>query len=99
MKYEHTEEYLLVCLMEECGELIQACSKVLRHGFDNHHPDRPEDTNWVDVLSEASDVKTIMKMLSMDYKFPNEEKEKRIIDFMRQKNIPNFEAVYRGNPQ
>ena len=26
-------EKLLIITMEECGELIRACSKVLRHGF------------------------------------------------------------------
>lgn len=87
MKYEHREEYLLVCLMEECGELIQACSKVLRHGFRNYHPNTPPEeraysTNWHDVLKEASDVRTIMKMLCIgNLNSPanfDPEKEKRV---------------------
>lgn len=28
-----TEAERLVVLMEECGEVIQACSKILRHGW------------------------------------------------------------------
>ena len=29
---EKIDPYLLIVAMEECGELIQACSKVYRHG-------------------------------------------------------------------
>ena len=28
-------------LIEECGEVIQAATKVLRHGYESHHPDDP----------------------------------------------------------
>lgn len=28
----------LVLVMEECGEVIQACAKVLRFGYDSRHP-------------------------------------------------------------
>lgn len=31
------QEHLLVCLMEECGEVIQAASKALRFGLDDDH--------------------------------------------------------------
>lgn len=31
------QEHLLICLMEECGEVIQACSKALRFGLDDDH--------------------------------------------------------------
>ncbi len=28
----------IALLMEEAGEVIQACGKILRHGFESHHP-------------------------------------------------------------
>lgn len=33
------EAELLALLAEECGEVIQAVGKVLRHGFESRHPD------------------------------------------------------------
>ena len=32
------ERERLVLLIEECGEVIQAATKVLRHGYDSHDP-------------------------------------------------------------
>lgn len=45
-----------VRLIEECGELIQALCKAERFGWDNHHPDRPHQTNLQDVEDEMGDV-------------------------------------------
>jgi NTP pyrophosphatase (non-canonical NTP hydrolase) len=33
-----TPERKVVHLMEECGEVIQACAKILRFGLDAEHP-------------------------------------------------------------
>lgn len=46
----------LAMLIEECGEVIQAASKVLRHGYDNHHPERPTATNRAELQSELVDL-------------------------------------------
>jgi len=32
----------LALLMEECGEVVQAIGKILRHGYDSYHPDGGE---------------------------------------------------------
>ena len=32
MKKKKVDPFLLIVTMEECGELIQACSKLYRHG-------------------------------------------------------------------
>ena len=29
----------IAMLMEEAGEVVQICGKILRHGLNNHHPD------------------------------------------------------------
>lgn len=33
----------LAMLAEEAGEIVQACMKVLRHGYESYNPDRPSD--------------------------------------------------------
>ena len=55
-------------LMEECAEVIHACSKILRHGFDSTDPtselppgERP--TNRIMLEAELSDVIGAMFLL------------------------------------
>ena len=48
-------EKLLVILMEECGELTQRCSKVLRHGAGHKQ--------MQDIHEEAADVKVLLDIL------------------------------------
>ena len=61
-KGEYTKPYkgidlekVLVILMEECGELVQRCSKVLRHGTG--------ETQMRDMIEEAGDVKVLIDIL------------------------------------
>ena len=50
----------LVITMEECGELIRACSKVLRHGVD--------DPKYLQNLQEEmADVKAMIMILGKTY--------------------------------
>ena len=54
-----TEE-LMVITMEECGELIQACSKILRHA---QNPDKL--CKWQESLvEEVGDVLCMIDLLS-----------------------------------
>ncbi len=57
------EEYLLVCLMEESSEIAQAAAKSLRFGLDDTHPDRPTETNELDLLTEYYQLLTVMELL------------------------------------
>ncbi len=59
-------EEALVILMEECGELIQAASKCLRHGVNNYNPDtdNPETTNIDDLMIEMGHVRALVRYLS-----------------------------------
>jgi len=51
---------LFVITMEECGELIQACSKVLRRGAD--------EKSIKDLQDEAGDVLCMLELLqNWDY--------------------------------
>lgn len=58
----NAERERLVMLMEECGELIQATSKVLRHGWESYHPAETDMTkdNLAAFLKEALDVQAVL---------------------------------------
>ncbi len=54
----------LALLAEECGELVQAIGKVLRHGYDSHNPnDRTHRGNRADVEREAGQVIAVIDMM------------------------------------
>lgn len=55
---------LLIMLAEEAGELVQACTKALRHGLDNHHPDFPNRTNTDNIRNELADLLAVYNLLS-----------------------------------
>ena len=40
----------LFLLAEEAAEVIQAVTKILRHGYESHNPDKPEDGTNRDQL-------------------------------------------------
>lgn len=47
----------LTFLIEECGEVIQEASKIMRFGFDSFHPDDPtRETNRARLFREMTDV-------------------------------------------
>lgn len=54
-----SEAEMLVRVMEECGELVQACSKVLRWGWVSTNPELPLEqqvTNYDAFTREAKDL-------------------------------------------
>lgn len=55
----------LAILAEECGEVVQIVGKILRHGYDNHHPDDPPaKTNRAALERELSDVYAIIDWMA-----------------------------------
>ena len=58
MKKLETRQELLVITMEECGELIQACSKALRRGELYEHSD-----SEAELKKEIGDVQTMINLL------------------------------------
>ena len=54
-KLSPAEAERLALLAEECGEVVQAIGKVLRHGFENSHPDGGP-TNREALERECGDV-------------------------------------------
>lgn len=54
------EQETLVRLMEECGEMIQAASKVLRWGWLSRNPDEVDGpTNRERLFTEYNDMKAL----------------------------------------
>ena len=50
----------LILTMEECGELIRACSKILRHGT--------YDSKYIDnLIEEMGDVYAVLDTLGVEY--------------------------------
>lgn len=58
----NTEQYLLACLAEECGEVIQRIGKALRFGMDEIQPEQTL-TNRERLQEELNDVLYIMGIL------------------------------------
>lgn len=54
---------ILEILAEECGELVQACMNILRHGFDSFHPDDPDTDNRELLWGEMADVMSMINAI------------------------------------
>jgi NTP pyrophosphatase (non-canonical NTP hydrolase) len=59
------EHEALSLLMEECGEVVQAIGKIMRHGLDSDHPGTLI-TNRDALAKEVSDVQCSIKILLRD---------------------------------
>jgi len=60
------ENLMLICLAEECGEVIQAVTKILRFGLDSKAKEY-DDTNREELRKELNDVMAIsIKLTNME---------------------------------
>jgi len=85
------KEHLLVCLTEECGEVIQVADKGLRFGTSDSYPDE-DTTNAYNIVKEYIEITAVMDMLLDEGFLPqlsdnqaNEifiAKQKRVLEFM-----------------
>jgi len=46
----------LAMLAEECGEVVKVVGKILRHGYNSHHPDTPYFSNLAKLEAEVRDI-------------------------------------------
>jgi hypothetical protein len=76
------EEYLLLCLAEECAEVSQRIFKALRFGLDEIQESNPEETknNRQRISYEFNDLVTISELiedLHEDYDFADQAQRER----------------------
>lgn len=53
----------LAMLAEECGEVIQAVGKILRHGYESRHPDGGKCNNRTSLERELGDIHAIAELM------------------------------------
>ena len=74
----------LVIAMEECGELIRACSKVMRHGV--------EDPKYLNnLVDEMGDVKAMIAVLADAYHLDQGKIEDAVQKRLAKMKRPNYE--------
>jgi hypothetical protein len=61
-KKHSKEDYLIICLAEECAEVAQRCSKMLRFGKDNVQEGQFL-TNAERLIYEYNDLRAVVEML------------------------------------
>lgn len=75
----------LALLSEECGEVVQAIGKIMRHGYGSYHPkDRKMTSNRTLLEKELGDVETAMKLL-----FESDDIDPHSVDEFQEKKILN----------
>ena len=55
-------DYLLVCMMEECSEIQKLCSKSIRFGLYDFHPER-NDSNLNELRQEIIDFHAVLELI------------------------------------
>jgi NTP pyrophosphatase (non-canonical NTP hydrolase) len=53
----------LIILSEECAEVSQMCSKILRFGFSSTHPSDPTNPNWKRLGEEIGDMVAMIEFV------------------------------------
>ena len=73
-KLTEAEKELFYCLMEECGEVIHVCAKILRHGPMKNNPDILISPNNLEEFHiEVSDILIVLDIMKKNKMF-NETK-------------------------
>lgn len=73
------KENLMLVAMEEADEIGKELSKTMRFGANNFHPDKPEETNAIKVLTEFYQLEAMIECLQEMEELPilsDEEIEK-----------------------
>jgi NTP pyrophosphatase (non-canonical NTP hydrolase) len=74
----------LVITMEECGELIRACSKVMRHGTEN-------PKYLTNLIDEMGDVKAMIAVLADAYNLDQGKIEDAVQKRLAKMKRPDYE--------
>ncbi len=79
-----TRDELLILLIEECGEVIQAATKCLRFGFDVDHG-VDYGNNRIALSREVGDLEAIIRELPLDRAASQETRDAKITKAERAK--------------
>lgn len=85
---------LLIVAMEECSEIIKACSKAIRFGLDTKFDDF-DDNHKTEILIEYYQLQAIIERLQKDGAIPYFN-EKRIKSIKKHK-IEKVQKYYEQN--
>lgn len=58
------ESERLEMLIEECSEIIQSSTKILRHGYESYHPKEPTTNNRQQLQDEVCEAIAILKKMN-----------------------------------
>jgi len=73
-------EHLIAIVMEECAEIAQAASKMLRFGLDDGYPGS-DRTNRDDLVREVNDLLGVLELLEeYGIKLPGIGDQRMIVD-------------------
>lgn len=61
-KLTNGEAERLAMLAEECGEVVQIVGKILRHGYESHHPNNAR-TNRELLRDELDDIQGVQSLM------------------------------------
>jgi hypothetical protein len=86
-----TRDELLVLLIEECGEVVQAATKCLRFGYDRNQPSYGVNS---DVLAkEVGDLIGVVDALPLDWNAIAERRKAKVAKATRIKDMIANEAA------
>jgi hypothetical protein len=87
----------LALLSEELGETQQAIGKILRHGFDNYDPEKPDTNNRMDLHKEIADVQVAVDIMLNNGDLKNSQlslfrrvKRDKVFKFMHHNKEPDY---------
>jgi len=69
----------LAMLAEECAEVIQIIGKILRHGYEETHPDDMTISNRQLLSKEIADLFVIIKLMDGDFKITSAQELELIL--------------------
>lgn len=87
-------EYLFLCLAEECAEIQQICSKIIRFGLNSYHPDDPDKIqNFQKLKNEINDFIAVTDYLKEIIPEWNGEVENKKLVLNKIKKIDHYMEI------
>ena len=85
---------MLIGAIEECGKITQYCSKAIKFGLFNHHPNKNK-TNGDEILIKYYRLQSIIEALQRDHVLPTYSRD--YIDHIKRESLNNVKASKKLN--